>query len=39
MPRRVYKAVPEKAWMNIDATVDGHFVDRRIEVDLGLLVK
>jgi len=39
MPRRVYKAVPEKAWMNIDATVDGHFVDRRIELDLGLLVK
>jgi uncharacterized protein YhbP (UPF0306 family) len=34
MPRRVYKAVLEKAWMNTDATVNGQFVDKRIEIDL-----
>jgi len=34
MPRRVYKAVPEKVWMNVDGDVNGEHVDKRIEVDL-----
>lgn len=33
-PRRFYKAVPEKAWINGDGEVDGNYVDIRIEVDL-----
>lgn len=34
MPRRVYKAVPEKFWMNGDGDVDGHYIDIRTEIDL-----
>ncbi len=34
MPRRVYKAVPEKVWINDDGEVDGNYIDVRIEVDL-----
>lgn len=33
-PRRVYKAVPEKFWMNSDGEVNGNFIDIRVEVDL-----
>ncbi len=33
-PRRVYKAVPEKVWVNQDSYVNGKFVDIREEVDL-----
>jgi nitroimidazol reductase NimA-like FMN-containing flavoprotein (pyridoxamine 5'-phosphate oxidase superfamily) len=33
-PRRVYKAVPEKVWINEDKKVNGNFVDNRIEVEL-----
>lgn len=33
-PRRIYKAVPEKLWLNQDVTEHGKFVDGRIEVDL-----
>lgn len=33
-PRRVYKAVPEKFWMNEDSSVDGNFIDIRTEVEL-----
>lgn len=33
-PRRVYKAVPEKVWMNGDGEVGGNYVDIRQEVDL-----
>lgn len=33
-PRRFYKAVPEKVWINGDGEVDGNYVDIRIEVDL-----
>ncbi len=33
-PRRVYKAVPEKFWMNDDGDVNGNFIDIRTEVDL-----
>ncbi len=31
-PRRVYKAVPKKFWMNDDGDVGGNFVDIRKEV-------
>lgn len=34
MPRRVYKAVPEKFWVNDDGDVNGKYIDIRIEVDL-----
>ena len=33
-PRRVYKAVPEKFWINGDGEVNGNFVDTRVEVKL-----
>ncbi len=33
-PRRVYKAVPEKIWMNSNGDIDGNYVDARIEVKL-----
>ena len=35
-PRRVYKAVIKKVWMNVDREVDGHFVDKRVEIKLSL---
>ncbi len=34
MPRRVYKAVPKKVWMNIDGSIDGEYVDKRAEIKL-----
>lgn len=33
-PRRVYKAVPEKIWMNEDGDINGEFIDIRTEVNL-----
>lgn len=33
-PRRVYKAVPERVWMNAEGEIDGNYVDKRIEVEL-----
>lgn len=33
-PRRVYKAVPEKCWMNVDGDVNGMFIDKREEIHL-----
>lgn len=33
-PRRVYKAVPEKIWINDGSKVNGKYVDIRIEVNL-----
>lgn len=33
-PRRVYKAVPEKVWMNDVGDVNGNYVDKRVEVKL-----
>ncbi len=30
-PRRIYKFVPDKIWMNDDDKVDGHFIDVRKE--------
>ena len=34
MPRRVYKAVPEKVWMNDVGEIDGNYIDKRVEVKL-----
>lgn len=33
-PRRIYKAIPEKVWMNGDGQVDGEYIDIRTEVKL-----
>jgi len=33
-PRRVYKAIPEKVWINGDGDVNGNYIDVRIEVTL-----
>lgn len=33
-PRRVYKAVPQRAWINDDTTVNGNFIDNRKEIKL-----
>ena len=33
-PRRVYKAVPEKVWVNDDGDINGKYIDIRIEVNL-----
>lgn len=32
-PRRVYKAVPEKFWVNGDGNIKGEYIDVRFEVD------
>ncbi len=37
IPRRIYRAVPEKIWINTDGQVNGHHVDARVEVNLGSL--
>ena len=34
-PRRIYKAVLEKVWVNTDIRINGEFVDDRIEIDLN----
>ncbi len=36
-PRRVYKAVPEKFWINTGERIDGHYVDARVEIDGAML--
>lgn len=33
-PRRVYKAVPEKVWVNADGEVNGNYIDIRKEISL-----
>jgi nitroimidazol reductase NimA-like FMN-containing flavoprotein (pyridoxamine 5'-phosphate oxidase superfamily) len=33
-PRRVYKAIPEKVWMNGEGELNGNYIDTRFEVDL-----
>ncbi len=35
-PRRVYKAVPEKIWMNDVGDVNGEYIDTRVEVNLKI---
>ncbi len=36
-PRRVYKFVPERVWVNGDSEIDGNFIDVRTELDLKKL--
>ncbi len=33
-PRRIYKAVPEKVWMNDEGEVNGNYIDVRKEVEV-----
>ncbi len=33
-PRRIYKFTPNKAWLNVDSSVDGMFIDTRKEIEL-----
>ncbi len=33
-PRRLYKAVPEKVWVNTNENLDGYIIDKRIEIKL-----
>lgn len=33
-PRRIYKAVPHKVWMNDEAEINGNYIDIRKEVQL-----
>ena len=33
-PRRIYKAIPEKVWINDDIEINGQFVDKRAEIQL-----
>jgi general stress protein 26 len=33
-PIRLYKAVPQQAWMNDGGTRDGHYIDTRTEIEL-----
>lgn len=39
MQRRIYKAVPEKIWINDEGNINGEYIDRREEVDLTKLVR
>lgn len=34
VPRRVYKAVAEKVWINAVGDIDGEYVDKRVEISL-----
>lgn len=33
-PRRVYKAVPRKVWVNSEGDINGNYIDIRKEIDL-----
>ena len=33
-PRRLYKFIPEKAWINAGDEVNGYFEDHRVELDI-----
>lgn len=33
-PRRVYKATPQKIWINADEKIDGQFIDKRVAIQL-----
>lgn len=37
-PRRIYKAVPEKVWINTDKKIESHHVDGRVEIPLNQLL-
>lgn len=36
-PRRVYKFIPEKVWINGDGEINGNYIDTRTEIDLKKL--
>lgn len=36
-PRRIFKFIPEKAWVNSKGQVNGNFVDTRVEITKNLL--
>jgi len=36
-PRRIYKFVPEKVWVNGDGEIEGNFIDVRTELNLNKL--
>lgn len=36
-PRRAYKFVPEKVWVNGDSEIEGNYIDTRTELDLEKL--
>jgi len=38
-PRRVYKFVPEKVWINGSGEIEGNYIDNRTELDLKELRK
>lgn len=33
-PIRLYKAIPEKIWVNTEGKVDGNYIDKRVEIKL-----
>lgn len=33
-PRRVYKAVPGKVWINGEGDINGEYIDKRVEINL-----
>lgn len=33
-PRRIYKAIPEKVWVNGEGEIDGEYIDKRVEINL-----
>lgn len=39
MPRRIYKFVPEKIWINSEGNLKGNFVDERIDITSDILNK
>ncbi len=38
-PRRIYKFIPERVWINGEGDINGNFIDVRMELDLKKLVK
>lgn len=38
-PRRVYKFVPEKVWINGEGEIEGNYIDNKTELDLEELKK
>ncbi len=38
-PRRVYKAVPEKMWINGNGDINGNYIDVRLPVNLPVLIR
>jgi len=38
-PRRIYKFIPEKIWINGDDTIEKDFIDIRIEITEEILHK